>query len=506
MTSPPKAARRRSRIWTFAALIAGLALLLTASASAEYSLVKKWGGRGSRNGQFDNPEGVAIGSSGDVYVADTYFNRIQRFTPTGSYQLKWGREGSANGEFESPVGLAVDAGGDVYVADVGNSRIDEFDPAGNFISTWGAQGAGNGQFAAPYDVATAASGDVYVADTVNNRVQEFNSSHAWVAKWGTKGASAGRFNGPKGIATDPAGNVFVADTGNDRVEKFTAGGTFLGQWGRRGSGNGQFKTPEGIATDAAGNVYVADEGNHRIEKFSGDGTFLDKWQTVGPSKGQLYGPGDVAIDPAGAAYVSVYYNIEKFVQAAPPPPPVVGRSINAAPVSGKVLIRLRRRNKFVPLRSAKRLPVGSSIDSTKGKVRLISAVKGSAATTRVNFSKGLFRIDQEEADGNYTEATLLGGVGPCGSRMPGIRLKHHHGHHGHHDLYGSGKGHYRTIGHHGSGSTPGKADEETSWLTSERCAGTYFAVAKGTLNVRDFTRHRTITLHAGQHDLAPAHK
>jgi hypothetical protein len=110
---------------------------------------------------------------------------------------------------------------------------------------------------------------------------------------------------------------------------------------------------------------------------------------------------------------------------------------------------------------------------------------------------------------HYTVAKLLGGPGSCRARR-GLP-KHGHGN----SLYGHSHGHYGTKGHHGSGSVPGGMSTktysistagETDWLTSELCEGTYFKVDKGVLRVRDFTRHRTVTLHAGEHYLAPAHR
>src|SRR5258706_14016492 len=72
----------------------------------------QWGTSGIANGQFETPEGVATDAAGNVYVADTYGHRIQKFTSTGGYITKWGTHGSANGQFENPVGGATDAAGE----------------------------------------------------------------------------------------------------------------------------------------------------------------------------------------------------------------------------------------------------------------------------------------------------------------------------------------------------------------------------------------------------------
>ena len=86
--------------------------------------------------------------------------------------------GSGAGQFETPIGVATDPSGDVYVADTGYDRIDEFSAAGAFIKAIGSDGSGAGQFTSPIGVATDPSGDVYVADSYNDRIEEFSGSVA----------------------------------------------------------------------------------------------------------------------------------------------------------------------------------------------------------------------------------------------------------------------------------------------------------------------------------------
>ena len=116
---------------------------------------------------------------GNVYVVDTSNNRIQKFTGSGAYLAQWGTRGSprwgdisAYGMFYFPEAVAADASGHVYVADTFNERIQKFTSTGAYLTQWGMNGSGDGR-SDPLGVAVDASGNVYVADTGNHRIQKF---------------------------------------------------------------------------------------------------------------------------------------------------------------------------------------------------------------------------------------------------------------------------------------------------------------------------------------------
>src|ERR1044071_8531345 len=97
----------RQRFKTTLVLL-GFASILSANVGAQCpTYLTQWGSPGSGSGQFDNPNGIAIDAAGDVYVADTYNHRIQKFAATGAYLTEWGSLGNGNGQFNHPYGVAI---------------------------------------------------------------------------------------------------------------------------------------------------------------------------------------------------------------------------------------------------------------------------------------------------------------------------------------------------------------------------------------------------------------
>ena len=143
------------------------------------------GTAGLAPGEFNRPRGVTVDAAGDLYVADKGNSRIQEFGPRGQFVRMWGRNGgdgsrgTGNGEFNTPYSVAVSRDRRVYVADTFNNRIQSFTPEGVFVSRFGrdggsgAAGNGPGEFHAPYGVATDCRGDLYVTDEENDRVEKF---------------------------------------------------------------------------------------------------------------------------------------------------------------------------------------------------------------------------------------------------------------------------------------------------------------------------------------------
>lgn len=144
--------------------------------------IRQWGKTreiGVSAGQFNYPTDAAVGRDGTIFVADGYADRVQAFTPDGAFSHKWGGPfamnifGPFNGWFSVVTGIAVGPDGNVFVADFYNHRIQKFAPDGTFLTGFGKRGAGPGAFEYPIAVDVAADGTVFVADYGNNRIQKW---------------------------------------------------------------------------------------------------------------------------------------------------------------------------------------------------------------------------------------------------------------------------------------------------------------------------------------------
>ncbi|XP_032814618.2 tripartite motif-containing protein 3-like isoform X1 [Petromyzon marinus] len=253
----------------------------------------RFGCKGTEEGRFTWPRGLAVTPEGHLIVADSSNHRLQVFDWSGRFIRAIGSHGSGDGQFDCLSGVTVNAQlGLILVADRYNHRVQIFDRTGRFLRAFGREGAGRGQLSYPWGVACDSSGLVYVCDKDNHRVQVFSPDGVFVRGFGGPGSGEGRLDHPHYLAVTPQGRVAVSDCGNHRVQIFDRYGRYISKLGDSsgsGSGPGQMRYPRGVAVDRSGNIVVADSGNNRVKVFRPDGTFLHAFGSWGSEDGQMKG-------------------------------------------------------------------------------------------------------------------------------------------------------------------------------------------------------------------------
>lgn len=240
------------------------------------------------NASFNTPSGIAIDADDNLIIADTSNNRIRKLDGKGQVSTIAGsgvagsKDGAAlEAEFNGPIGVAVDATGNIFVADTYNDRIRRITPEGD-ASTFagGALAAADSEakLDTPCGIAVDEQGNVYVADTGNDRVLKLDARGMVTKIWprpedsGGEAEDAASFDKPVGIALTHDGFLFVASEGG-RIHRISPEGDLSLFAGLRpgfadGAGaRARFNGPSGIAVDPQGNVYVADTQNYLIRQI-----------------------------------------------------------------------------------------------------------------------------------------------------------------------------------------------------------------------------------------------
>jgi hypothetical protein len=280
-------------------------------------------GGAATSAQLNNPQGVFLDTSGNIFIADTEDNRIRvvntgtativvanisipsltiaTVAGTGTAGYSGDTAAAISAELSGPYGVFVDSAGNIFIADTGNDVIREVSSSGTITTVAGnnaacsqpATACGDGgaatsaQLSSPAGVFLDAAGDIFIADTFDNRIREVTASTdtiTTVAGTGTRGysgdgstATTALLDSPYGVYVDATGDIFIADTQNFVIrEVFAATGniqTVAGDNTQGFSGDGgqstlaELNSPSGLVGNAAGNLYVADTDNARIRQL-----------------------------------------------------------------------------------------------------------------------------------------------------------------------------------------------------------------------------------------------
>lgn len=241
--------------------------------------------------QLKRPCGIAVSSSGEVVVADSWNRRILLFNQRGKYVTQF--EGSC--DMTNPVGVDFDSEGNIVVSDSDNPMIHVIDRCGVTIKTFGGE-----VLDCPWGVCVSPEGKILVCDWGSASVKEFSQQGKLIKEFSSQWAAKPYY------IIHHNGKYFVTfDT--HCVEVFSSDGEFMYKIGEKGSGEGQLRNPRGMTVDSKDNLVVCDSGNHRLHMFTIDGRAFAVG-TQGKQSGQFDKPQDVVVTADGKLFVTDYSN------------------------------------------------------------------------------------------------------------------------------------------------------------------------------------------------------
>jgi len=384
---------KKNAKWALAVLAPGLAMaqitpsFTITTFAGNYTSGFSGDGSAASGAELSSPFSVAVDKTGNVFIADQFNNRIRKVDTSGNISTVAGNgtsgytgDGSAatSAEMADPEGIAVDSSGNLYISDTANCVVRKVTSsgtistiAGNFTNGCGYSGDGAAATAAmlnhPSGLVLDSKGNLYIADTSNDIVRILTTDGNINTYAGNFGAGIGftgdggpatsaRMNNPEGLAIDSAGNLYVADGNNNRVRVVNAatgvistfaGSSTLGAYSGDGglATKAKLNTPKGVAIDSVGNLYIADAYNARIRLVSPSGiisSVAGNGATGSGGDGQLattaslYFPSGVAVDTVSQnVYITDNQNnVIRLLTAIPATPSIFSNGVVSASAFG----------------------------------------------------------------------------------------------------------------------------------------------------------------------------
>ncbi len=387
--------------------------------------------------------GVLIGA---MALSTAPASAEQRYGPLSGHIGEAGLGGSGNGEFSNPNGVAIEqASGDVYVVDTGNNRVEKFDALGTYLSQFDGSATPAGSFAGPTAVAVDQStGDVYVVDTGHNVVDKFTATgeylcelSGWERGCQAVPVEAPTFSEPLGVAVDPttgeanSGDVYVSDSGHGLVDVFTNAGTDVAQF-KPGLINEPGRRPEpyppwSLAVDSNHDVYVASSEAERVVEYTALGAeFIKRYvesdvareifvRTVGVDP--LTGDALIGVEPEGEGN----YEVFEFNAAGKPLPALGQNGFGASFMSSfgggspGIAVNSTSHTVYVADPSSNVVDMFSHVtvpSATTGRTTNVKAasatLEGLVNTEKTSGAEYYFQYGTSEAYGSETEHTKVG--------------------------------------------------------------------------------------------------
>jgi uncharacterized protein (TIGR03437 family) len=385
---------KKNAKWAIALMLPGLSIgqitpsFKISTFAGNYTSGFSGDGSAASSAELASPFAVAVDKSGNVYIADQFNNRIRKVsggsisTVAGNGTSGYTGDGSAatSAELSDPEGIAVDSSGNLFISDTSNCVIRKVTTSGTISTIAGNNSTGCGyagdgaaataaQINHPSGIVVDSKGNIYFADTSNNiirivttdgNINTFAGNYgAGIGFTGDGGpATSARLNNPEGLALDSSGNLYIADGNNNRVRVVSAatgiittvaGSSTLGSYSGDGglATKAKLNTPKGVTLDSVGNLYIADTYNARIRVVAPSGiisSVAGNGATGAGGDGQLattaslYFPTGVAVDSLSSNIYIVdnQNNVIRLLTVIPATPSIYSNGVVSASAFGKL--------------------------------------------------------------------------------------------------------------------------------------------------------------------------